>query len=56
MNGIKVFSATKTKDRETLGDRVSEWLASHPGLPIQKKIVVQSSDKDFHCMSIVIIF
>lgn len=56
MNGIKVFTATKTADRENLGERVSEWLAKHPGLPIQKRVVVQSSDNEFHCLTIVIMF
>jgi len=56
MNGIKVFTATKTADREMLGERVSEWLSQFPDLPILKKVVVQSSDKEYHCLSIVIMF
>ena len=27
---VKVFSATKAKDRELLGDRVTAWIAEHP--------------------------
>jgi len=52
---IKVFSATKAKDRSLLGERVTEWMAENPELEISRTIVMQSSDRLFHCISIVLI-
>ena len=52
---IKVFSATKAKDRLALGERVTEWMASNPDLEISRTIVMQSSDRQFHCISIVLV-
>lgn len=51
---VKVFSATKARDREMLGDRVTEWLASNPTLDILDKHVLLSSDTEFHCLTIVL--
>jgi hypothetical protein len=52
---IKTFSATKSRDREVLGDRVTEWLRG-PGRQLQvlDKCVMSSSDREFHCVSIVL--
>jgi len=54
INLVKVFSSTKMKDREALGDKVTDWLTAHPDLQIVKTDVVQSSDAEFHCFSIVL--
>ena len=53
---VKVFCATMSKDRETLGDKVSEWLRTENVQPedITDKQVLQSSDNAFHCISIVL--
>jgi hypothetical protein len=51
---VKVFSATMARDREVLGDRVTAWIASNPGVPILSTVVSQSSDQGFHCISIVV--
>jgi hypothetical protein len=53
-NTVKVFSATKAKDRELLGARVSAWIAANPGLEITNTVVTQSSDKAFHCLAITL--
>jgi hypothetical protein len=53
-NQIKVFSATKSRDRVSLGDRVTDYLQSHPELEVAEKVVTQSSDTEFHCMSITL--
>jgi hypothetical protein len=50
-NGVKVFSATMFADRERLGDRVCEWIASHPTCRIADIVVTQSSDAAFHCIA-----
>lgn len=55
-NGVKVFSATLAKNREELGDRVTQWLQEHPEVEIVEMRVVQSSDREFHCISLVLFF
>jgi len=54
VNLVKVFSSTKMKDREALGDKVTDWLTAHPDVQILKTDVMQSSDAEFHCYSIVL--
>jgi hypothetical protein len=54
--GVKVFSATKAKEREALGDFVTMWLRNNPNLEITGKIVTQSSDAEFHCLTITLFF
>ncbi len=54
--GAKVFSATKAKEREALGDTLTYWLRDHRNIQIVDKIVTQSSDNEFHCLSIIIFF
>lgn len=54
--GVKVFSATRAKDREELGDHVTRWLRATPGLEVVDKVVTQSSDHEFHCLTITIFY
>lgn len=54
--GVKVFSATKAREREELGDHVSRWLRSNSDLEIVDKVVCQSSDNEFHCYSVVFFY
>jgi hypothetical protein len=54
--GVKVFSATKAKEREELGENVSRWVKSNADLEIVDKVVSQSSDNEFHCYSMVIFY
>ena len=54
--GIKVFSATKARDREVLGDVITEWIRSHPDYEVFDKIVTQSSDAEFHCLAITVFY
>lgn len=52
---VKVFSATKAREREELGDTISKWLADQRGaVRVVDKVVAQSSDNEFHCLSIVL--
>lgn len=54
-NTVKVFSATKARDRQSLGDRLTEWIQSQPsGVEIVKTVVRQSSDREFHCLTFVV--
>ncbi|MFO0599023.1 MAG: hypothetical protein U0228_27185 [Myxococcaceae bacterium] len=54
--GVKVFSATKAKEREELSENVSRWLKSNTDLEIVDRVVRQSSDNEFHCYSLVIFY
>jgi hypothetical protein len=55
-NSVKVFSATKARDRELLGEKITSWIVANPSTLIVDKIIRQSSDKAFHCLSIVLFF
>ncbi len=55
-NGVKVFSATLARNREELGGTVTEWLKQHRSCQVVDMRVVQSSDREFHCISIVLLY
>jgi len=55
INRVKVFSVTKAKERELIGERVTEWIAANPAVRIVKTVVALSSDQKFHCYSIVLL-
>jgi hypothetical protein len=55
-DGVKVFSATKAKERELLGERLTEWLNNHPDVKVVDTVVTQSSDHEFHCLTITVFF
>ncbi len=55
-NGVKVFSATKAKDREELGEQITRWIRANPDAKVTDKIVTQSSDSEFHCITITLFF
>jgi len=54
--GVKVFTATKSREREDLGDAVTRWLHQHPESEVVDKVVTQSSDREYHCLSITIFY
>jgi len=56
MLGAKVFTATKARDRDGLGDVLTRWLRDNPSAKILDKVVTQSSDREFHCLSITIFY
>jgi hypothetical protein len=55
INSFKVFSATKARDREVLGDRVTAWIAANPAIEVLRTVVSLSSDRGFHCLSLVLV-
>ena len=55
-NGVKVFSATMFAQRDQLGDVVTEWIRHHPERKVVDIIVTQSSDAEFHCISLSVFF
>jgi hypothetical protein len=55
--GVKVFSATKAREREMISDRINEWLdEATRTYEIVDKVVTQSSDREFHCLTITIFY
>lgn len=55
-NAIKVFSTTLARDREAMGETITRWLRDNPNIEIVDKTVTQSSDKEFHCLSVTIFY
>ncbi|HVZ85617.1 MAG TPA: hypothetical protein VHG72_01515 [Polyangia bacterium] len=54
--GVKVFSATKARERESLGENVTKWLSDNPQVQVVDKTVTQSSDAEFHCLTITLFY
>jgi folate-dependent tRNA-U54 methylase TrmFO/GidA len=54
--GVKVFSTTLARDREVMGETITRWLSEHPGFEVVRKEVRQSSDKEFHCLTITLFY
>ncbi|MGE5182496.1 MAG: hypothetical protein ACM31C_10560 [Acidobacteriota bacterium] len=54
--GLKLFSATKARDRESLGETITDWIRTHPEYEVFDKIVTQSSDAEFHCLAITVFY
>lgn len=55
-NGVKVFSASKHQDRNVIGEAITDWLRSNPDAEIIDKVVTQSSDSEFHCLTITLFY
>ncbi len=55
-NGVKVFSATKAKERDELSDVITRWLRDNPDVEITDTRTLQSSDNEFHCLTIIIFY
>jgi hypothetical protein len=54
--GVKVFSTTLARDRETMGETITKWLRDNPGAEVVDRVVTQSSDKEFHCLTITLFY
>jgi hypothetical protein len=54
--GVKVFSTTLARDRENMGENITRWLKENPNLDILDREVTQSSDKEFHCLTITLFY
>ena len=54
--GMKIFSTTLARDREAMGDNITRWLQENPQVEVVDKIVTQSSDKEFHCLTITLFY
>lgn len=54
--GVKVFSTTLARDREVMGENITRWLKENPNAEIVDKEVTQSSDKEFHCLTVTLFY
>ena len=55
INLLKVFSVTRVRDRESIGERVTDWITANPTVTIVETVVQLTSDREFHCLSIVLV-
>jgi len=55
INLVKVFSVTKARERQDLGERVTAWIQDNPQVKIVNTVVSQSSDQSYHCLSMVLL-
>ena len=56
-DGVKVFSATKARDRDDLGNRITDWISNNKDkMEIVDKKVTQSSDNEYHCFTVTIFY
>jgi hypothetical protein len=55
-NGVQVFSATMVRDREALGEKITDWIRRNPKRAIVDKVVTQSSDNEFHCITVTLFY
>lgn len=39
-----------------LGETITDWIRRHPDYEIIDKIVTQSSDAEFHCLAITLLY
>ncbi|MDC0709878.1 hypothetical protein POL68_15500 [Stigmatella sp. ncwal1] len=54
--GVKVFSTTLARDRENMGENITKWLKENANLEVVDRVVTQSSDKEFHCLTITLFY
>ncbi len=57
--GVKVFTASMFAQRRELGEVVTDWLRDRqrqPDFEVVDRVVRQSSDRAFHCISIILFF
>ncbi len=54
--GVKVFSTTLARDREVMGENITRWIKENPTAEIVDKEITQSSDKEFHCLTVTLFY
>jgi len=54
--GVKIFSTTLARERDVMGERVTTWLNQNPTLEVVDKVVTQSSDQEFHCLTLTLFY
>lgn len=56
IDGVKVFSVTKASDRDLLGEDINRWLRENKDVEVVSQEVLQSSDWEFHCITVVLFY
>jgi hypothetical protein len=54
--GVRVFSTTLARDRENMGENITKWIRDNPQFEVVDRVVTQSSDKEFHCLTITLFY
>ncbi|MDP1915821.1 MAG: hypothetical protein Q8L14_06235 [Myxococcales bacterium] len=54
--GVKIFSTTLARDREMMGETITRWIKDNPQADLVDKVVTQSSDKEFHCLTVTLFY
>lgn len=54
--GVKVFGASVFAHRAKLGETVTQWLEAHPEIRLVDMVVTQSSDAQYHLVSICVFY
>ena len=56
--GVRTFTASVSRDRGVLGERVTEFIGHlrELGGRVVDWVVTQSSDAEFHCVTIVLLY
>ena len=56
-SNVKVFSTTLARDREVMGETITKWLKDNAAsVEVVDRVVTQSSDKEFHCLTITLFY
>jgi len=55
-DGVKIFTATLFADRQTLGEKITAWIADNPRNELTEIVVTQSSDEAFHCLAFTVFY
>ncbi len=58
-DGVKVFAATTVSQRRLIAEEATRWLAEmnqRPGFRLVDRVVRQSSDSAYHCLSMIFFF
>ena len=55
-DGVQVFSATKAMERDALGQKVTRWLEDNQDITVVDTVIRQSSDNQFHCVTIIVFY
>lgn len=55
-DGMVIFGASKHVDRERLGADVTDWRQRNSNATITEVRTMQSSDNEFHCVTIIIFY
>ena len=55
-DGMMIFSETKARLRDKLGETVTSWMNKNRHLSVVDRIITQSSDSEFHCVTITLFY